>query len=213
MSRDSRARALRSRIGAFAVIIAFVFAFVFAALATALVTGAPAGPRPGATAPTAAADRSAVYGVVRLDSPALRAGRVARGEVVFHNGSGRTQVVLRGCGTVAGLYAMALVGKSPQTSAYPAWAGVACRREATSTLVAKPGVTRYRFTVPTDYNGCTQGAPSSWPPTSRYWEPECLSNPHSTEPPLPAGGYRVEFETETPVNGVHVTPAALTITG
>jgi len=128
--------------------------------------------------PQAAADE-AVSGRISLAATTIHTGGQVRGQLVLRNPSSHPLVLDRGCPGL--LFTVALSG--PAASQSVAWPTPAC---ASAKLVARPGITRYRFSVPATYLQCTMVG--HHPPAGSV---QCLAG--DAMPPLPPGRYEVSF--------------------
>jgi uncharacterized OB-fold protein len=157
--------------------------------------------------------RPSIYGVVKLDHKTVKPGARIRGRVVFRNATGKTKVLFRNCGSrPSEMFAMGLLGKTPQHSVYPNWALPGCTHKLAFPI--KPGTHAYRFALAASYNQCGQKRHSSG------GGPYCVGPQHDQMPPLPQGSYRVEFFASSsgravtaskPLRSIGIDPAQLTI--
>lgn len=186
------------------VVVAAVFVgLIVVALAAGLVPLAVAGGSSGRP--------PAITGGIYLRHGAVRSGGTVHGEVVFRNSSTNSKVLMRGC-RVDGLYGIGFRASDGYVQA-PAFSLVGCSPE--QALVAKPGVTVYRFTLRATYTACSQSTAGQPPRRSKYWTPSCLkgvSGNHDVMPPLPAGRYTALFFPAGVWHGPHVKPAPLVVT-
>lgn len=185
------------------VVAAVVFGLIVVALASAVVPLAVAG-RSSARPP-------AITGGIYLEHGAVSSGGIVHGEVVFHNSSTKSKVLMRGC-RVDGLFGIGLRASDGYVQA-PAFSLVGCSPE--QALVANPGITKYRFALRARYLACSQCAVAQPPARSRYWLPSCLkgrSGNQDAMPPLPAGSYTARFFPAGVWHGPHVKPAPLVVT-
>jgi hypothetical protein len=184
---------------------------VVAVLVCLSVVGLAAGVVPLAVAGGSGTRPVAITGRIYLKDRAVRSGGTVHGEVVFQNASTRSKVLMRGC-RVDGLFGIGLRASDGYVQA-PAFSLVGCSPE--QALVAKPGVTVYRFALRATYTACSQSAAGQPPRRSRYWTPSCLkgrSGHHDVMPPLPAGRYTALFFPAGVWHGPHVKPARLVVT-
>jgi hypothetical protein len=200
-----RARRLtrRARAIAAATAVALIVIVVVVPNLASGQTGSARTAKPTA-ATTVPARTPKIYGLVMLDHTRLATGRMIRGRIVFHNRTHHKKVLYKTC-KADGLWAVMVTGK---VTAAPANGAVACPG---TKVIVRPGTTRWRFHVEARYAECSQGDGS----------PRCLRHSRHLMPPLPTGDYRVEFmpgSTWTPltkhttIHGVHVYPAAITLT-
>ena len=167
--------------------------------AIALASGKRVKPRP-----------PAITGNLRLTQSEVHSGRTVRGELVFENHTAKTMVLLRGC-RINGVYGVGLRGSEGYVQA-PVFTLVGCSPEPD--MVAKPGITVYRFNVSTTYGECTPSTRNEPPRSSNYWSPLCLKDSggeRNVMPPLPAGTYAVLFFPNGKWHGPQVKPAHLVI--
>jgi hypothetical protein len=153
----------------------------------------------------------ALSGAIRVQDRTVESGGTIRGEVVFVNRTSTPRVLMRGC-LVDGLYGIGLRASDGYVQA-PAFSLVGCHPE--QEMVAKPGTTVYRFTVPATYVQCSQSARDQPPRSSKYWIPLCLkdsSGHRDRMPPLPPGRYSALFFPATTWHGPHVEPATVLVT-
>jgi hypothetical protein len=161
---------------------------------------------------TAGKPRSApILASIQLMQRTVQSGKTAHGEVVFENGTSRTKVLMRGC-KIDGLYEIG-VRASDGYAQGRAFSLVGCLHE--QEMVAKPGITAYRFKLPALYTACLQSDVHQPPKDSKDWLPLCLkdsSGERNIMPSLPAGTYTVLFYPADKWDGPHVKPASLVVT-
>jgi hypothetical protein len=148
---------------------------------------------------------------IHLTQGTVQSGKTVHGEVVFENRTSRTKVLMRGC-KIDGLYEIG-VRASDGYAQGRAFSLVGCLRE--QEIVAKPGITVYRFKLSALYTACLQSNVHRPPKDSKDWLPVCLkdsSGERNIMPSLPSGTYTVLFYPADKWDGPHVQAASLVVT-
>ena len=149
---------------------------------------------------------------IALDRSRVRTGGVIRGRLILDNTGSTPRVLLRGCLT-NGRFGIGLrAADGYQTD--PGFTAVGCS-PLQALVVAKPGVSIYRFKIPARYDQCSQNSSNQQPKGSPNWTPLCLRDSHRERnimPPLQAGKYTARFVPDGRWQGPSVKPAALTVT-
>jgi hypothetical protein len=155
----------------------------------------------------AAARRGSLTARIVLDRTRVQSGGTVSGRVIFENRLSKPILMLRGC-VGGGMYQIDFRASDGYLGPTP-FVIDGCTSE--QSMVAKPGLTIFRFSTPTVYRACGPG--DVQPKRSRDWVPPCdTRDGHSGVPSIPAGKYTAVFVPSDKWHGPRVSGARVTIT-